>query len=172
MRHPLALTAAVAATLLAAPASHAALPKPKSTVIKPGSSIAGVKFGMDAQDALKLWGPGSNCEEVATERCTWRGSASQGSAYFEVRDGKVAEVGIDSGQKTTGDRVYRGPLVKWKDKKKIGLGSSLSATSKAYKKGFHNGGGWQLNSGSRATLWPSSAGRTYTIVIGLRANFE
>lgn len=172
MRLPLALTAAAATALLAAPAAQAALPKPRSTVIKPGSSIAGVKFGMDAQDALKLWGEGSNCVETAVGRCTWQGTGTQGKAYFVVVDGKVAEVGIEAAQKESGEYVYRGPLVKWKDKKKIGLGSSLRATSKAYKKGFHNGGGWQLNSGARATLWPSSAGRNGSVTIGLRANFE
>ena len=166
-----ALTAALAASLLAAPSAHAALPKPKSKLIKPGSSIAGIKPGMDAQDALKLWGDGSNCIETAAGRCTWKGSASQGSAYFEERDGKVIEVGIDAGQKTNGENVYKGPLVKWKDKKKIGLGSSQRSTAKAYKKGFSNGGGWQLNSGSHVTFWTSSGGRNRSIVIGFAANF-
>ena len=173
MRLPLVLAAAAIATaLITAPAAHAALPKPKSTLIKPGSSIAGVKFGMDAQDALKLWGEGSNCVDTAVGRCTWQGTATQGKAYFVVEDGKVAEVGIEAAQKENGEYVFKGALVKWKDKKKIGLGSSLRATAKAYKKGFNNGGGWQLNSGSRATLWPSSGGRNSSIVIGLRANFE
>src|SRR4051812_19774510 len=172
MRSPLtaALTVAAAA-LLTAPAAHAALPKPRSTTIKPGSSIAGVKVGMDAQAALKLWGAGSNCVETAAGRCTWKGSASQGSAYFEERAGKVIEVGIDAGQKPNGENVYKGPLVKWKDKKKIGLGSTLTKTAKAYKKGFSNGGGWQLNAGSRVTFWTTSEGRDRSIAIGLAANF-
>ena len=167
----IALPAAVAATLLAAPSAHAALPTPKSTTIKPGSSIAGVKIGMDAQAALKLWGTGSNCIDVAAGRCKWEGSASQGSAYFEEREGKVIEVGIDAGQKPNGENVYKGPLVKWKDKKKIRLGSTLRSTAKAYKKGFSNGGGWQLNAGSRVTFWTTSGGRNRSIAIGLAANF-
>ena len=165
-----ALTAALAASLVAAPSAQAALPKPKSTTIKPGTSIAGVKIGMDPQAALKLWGEGSNCVDTAAGRCTWKGSASQGSAYFEERGGKVIEVGIDAGQKANGENVYKGPLVKWKDKKRIGLGTSQRTTAKAYKKGFPNGGGWQLNSGPRATLWSSSGGRNASIAIALVAN--
>ena len=36
---------------------------------------------------------------------------------------------IEAAQKESGEYVYRGPLVKWKDKKKIGLGSSLKSTA-------------------------------------------
>ena len=67
--------------------------------------------------------------------------------------------------------LYRGALVKWKDRKKIGLGSTQRATAKAYRKGFANGGGWQLNSGSRATIWSSSGGRNGSIAIGSAAVF-
>lgn len=172
MRPRLALPLAACLLLLAAaPAAHAALPKPKSTQIKPGSSIAGVKYGMDAQKALAIWGAGSNCVEAAVGRCTWEGTAKQGRAYFEVRDGKIAEVGIEIGQKPNGEPIYSGPLTKWKDRKKIGLGSTQQATAKAYKKAFGNGGGLQLNSGKRATIWGSSGGRNYVIAIGSAAVF-
>jgi hypothetical protein len=163
--------AACVLALAAAPAADAALPKPKSTQIKPGSSIAGVKYGMDAQKALAIWGAGSNCVDTAAGRCTWTGTAKQGQAYFEVRDGKVAEVGIVIGQKPSGEAIYSGPLTKWKDRKKIGLGSTQQATAKAYTKAFGNGGGLQLKSGNRATFWGSSGGRNYTIVIGSAAAF-
>jgi hypothetical protein len=175
MRHPLrfSVAACALAALAAAPAANASLPNPKSTLIKPGSSIGGVKYGMDAQQALKLWGKGSNCDEAAVGRCTWAGSAKQGSAYFEVgRDGKVAEVGLQIGQKSNGVPIYKGPLTKWKDAKGIGLGSTQSATAKAYKKAFPNGGGLQLNSGSRATIWTSSLGRDELIAIGSKALFS
>lgn len=158
-------TAVCLAALAAAPAANAALPKPKSTLIKPGASIAGVKYGMDAQKALAAWGDGGSCGDTAVGRCTWAGTAKQGEAYFEVRDGKVAEVGIRVGQKPNGESVNSGPLTKWKDKKKIGLGSTQQKTFKAYRKAFNNGGGLQLNSGARATFWGSSGGRNYTIVV-------
>src|SRR3954451_17925946 len=128
MRYPLyAVVGVSVAAIEAPPAADAALPEPKATTIKPGASIAGIKLGMDPQAALKLWGAGSNCIDVAAGRCTWKGSASQGSAYFEERNGKVIEVGIDAGQKPNGENVYKGPLVKWKDKKRIGLGSTFTA---------------------------------------------
>jgi hypothetical protein len=158
--------------LVAAPAANASLPKPKSKLIKPGVSIGGVKLGMDAQKATQLWGTGSNCNEAAVGRCTWAGTAKQGSAYFEVKDGKVAEVGLVIGQRANGVPIYSGPLSKWKDKKKIGLGSTQQATAKAYPKSFGNGGGLQLNSGKRATIWTSSLGRDESILIGSAAAFS
>jgi hypothetical protein len=157
--------------LAAAPAAQASLPKPKSTTIKPGSSIAGIKYGMDAQKALDAWGPGSNCTEASgTQRCTWAGTPKQATAYFEIRDGKVWEVGIQAGVKN-GEQSYSGPVAKWKDKYGIGLGSSQFKTAKAWPKAFPNGSGLQLNTKSKATLWGSSSGRNYTIIFGLASNY-
>jgi hypothetical protein len=176
MRHRLVVpVAALALSLVVAPAAHASLPKPKSTLIKPGSSIAGVKYGMDAKKAIATWGKGGSCDGatdvVPDGRCTWKGSAKQGEAYFEVRAGKVIQVGIRIGQTASGELIRSDPLTKWKDKKKIGLGSTQFATAKAYKKAFPNGGGLQLNSGKRATIWGSSSGRNYVIDIGSLADF-
>jgi hypothetical protein len=164
------------AALAAAPAAGASLPKPKTTEIKVGSSIAGVKVGMDAKKAVAVWGDGSNCvvdpnAPLPDMRCTWAGTAKQAKAYFEVRDGKVYQVAIEAGF-AKGDNSYSGPVAKWKDKKGIGLGSYQYKTAKAYPKAFGNGSGLQLNSGKRATLWGSSGGRNYTIIIGSVESFS
>jgi len=158
--------------LALAPAAGASLPKPKTTAIKPGSSIAGVKYGMDGQKAIDLWGTGSNCSSGAgNQSCTWAGTLKQAKAYIEIRDGKVWEVGLRAGN-NKGQQSYSGSVAKWKDKYGIGLGSSQYKTGKAWPKAFPNGGGLQLNTKTKATLWGSSSGRNYTIILGLASNYS
>jgi hypothetical protein len=169
---PAALLTAGLLSLALAPAAGASLPKPKTTAIKPGSSIAGVKYGMDGQKAIDLWGKGSNCTSGAgTQSCTWSGKVKEAKAYIEIRDGKVWEVGLRAGN-NKGQQSYSGPVAKWKDKYGIGLGSSQYKTAKAWPKAFANGSGLQLNTKSKATLWGSSSQRNYTISLGLAANYS
>jgi hypothetical protein len=153
--------------VLPAATAQAALPTPKKTELKFGSSFGGVKLGTKADSAIKTWGKGSSCEgaqgPIVQATCTWEGSASTGQASLDIREGKVFGISLDAGQKSSGECVYKGALVKWKDSKGIGLGSNMSTVAKKYKKGFANGGGWQLNSGKRATLWDSSGGRACRI---------
>lgn len=152
--------------LLLTSGASASLPEPKSTSIKPGKSIAGVKFGMKADDAVKLWGKGSNCDAVVAGTCTWQGTSKEGQATIEIRDDKVFQVSIGVGQRANGTSIYSGPLTKWKTSKGIGLGSTQYATARAYKKAAGNGGGLLLTAAKSATFFGSSGGRNYIIAIG------
>jgi hypothetical protein len=152
--------------LVVVPAAEAKLPSPPTKLIVPGRSIAGVKLGMKAEDAVKKWGKGSECDEVVGVSCHWRGTMKQGSARFDVRDGKVYSITITAGQKpVTFDNVYRKPLVKWKTAKKVGLGTSLYTVGKKYKKAKPDGGGLALSSGKRETLFSSSGGRVASLIV-------
>jgi hypothetical protein len=161
----------LALVVVPAAAAEAKLPSPKTKLIVPGKSIAGVKVGMDPEDAVAAWGAkGSSCEEVtSTTSCRWD-SPKRGSARFDIFDGKVERVVITAGQNSNADYVYKGALVKWKTKKKIGLGSPLNKVAKKYPKAKPTGGGLQLDTGKNATLFSSSAGRTGTIEIVPRSH--
>src|SRR4051812_38264781 len=166
MRRLALLTAA--ALLASAPAADAALPSPKSTKLKPGSSFAGVKLGASAKSALASWGKGGSCDgvdpaQIIQQDCNWEGTATTGKATIGFRDGKVYDINLFAGQKSNGECVYKGALVKWKDAKGLKLGSAVSTVARKYPKGFANGSGWQLNSGKHATLWDSSGGRACRI---------
>ena len=177
MRRLIAVLALAAFVLAVPTAANADLPKAKSTKIKVGSSIGGIKLGQSAKSALSAWGQSrsDDCAAVTdpavlaalTQTCHWRGSATQGYAALDVRDGKVVAITLQAGQKSNGECVYKGALPKWKDAKKLGLGSSVPTIARKYKKGFGNGSGWQLNSGKKATLWESSGGRACSLSLTL-----
>jgi hypothetical protein len=167
LRSIVATSAAIACIGSLAPAAaQAKLPSPSTKRIVPGRSIGGVKIGMGAAAAVKRWGPGGSCAATIGPSCTWAGSMKQGQASFEVTDGRVTSIRLESGQKpTTYYPVYRGPITKWKTAKRIGIGSALRAVVKAYPKATPNGSGVELKTGKRRTLFESSLGRTKSITI-------
>jgi hypothetical protein len=159
-----ALTLATLAVL--APAADARLPPSGGKAIVVGSSIGGVKLGMDAAAAVKKWGKGGTCDAAIGLTCRWDGSMKQGSVRFEVTDGKVSTIVIEAGQRpTTYEPVYSGPITKWKTPKGIGIGSPLRRVAKKYPKAKPNGGGLELRSGKRTTFFGSSGGRAESISI-------
>jgi hypothetical protein len=147
------LTAALCAPALA----NAKLPKPKTTVIKPGRSIAGVKLDMTKAQAFAAWGS-TSC--LAPTVCEWHGPGKAGQqevASISLVNGKVVEITIKAavvGTATQGIRL--GALARWKTSKKIGLGSKRSAVAKAYPTARANAGeavnGYDLFAGSRPDL--------------------
>jgi hypothetical protein len=159
------LAASLIALAACAPVADAKLPPKGGKLIVPGRSIGGVKIGMKAEDAVKKWGKGGSCDEVIGVSCRYDGTAKQGSARFDLRDGKVSGIVLECGQKASGECVYKGPITKWKTKKKIGIGSSLRRVLKAYPKATPDGGGVELATGKRVTFFSSSGGRTARIEI-------
>ena len=171
MRRLIAVLSLCSFLVLLVPAAEAKLPSPSNTKVKVGSTAGGVKLGMKGDAAVKAWGKGGTCDAtpppIVTVDCNWKGSASTGMASLDIRDGKVVQISLYAGQRSDGECVYKGGLQKWKDAKGIKLGSAMATVAKKYKKGFANGGGWQLNSGKHATLWDSSGGRACRITITL-----
>jgi hypothetical protein len=155
--------AALAAT---APAADAKLPAGGGKTIVPGSSIGGVRLGMDAAAAVRKWGKGGSCDAAIGSSCRWAGSMRQGSMRFDLTNGKVSAIVIDAGQQpTTYEPVYRGPITKWKTDRGVRIGTALRTVAKKYRKAQPDGGGLALKSGKRTTYFSSSGGRTATITI-------
>lgn len=165
MRAFVVLPALVLALVAAAPAS-ADLPKPKSTTIVPGKSIAGVKVGMTVGQALAVWGPSPDCTaDTRLAICWYRGTLQQGDASFTVANGKVRTVGISTGRRGT-DLIYSGPLQRWRTRKGIKLGSTVRQIVKAYPKTKGAPYGVSLGSGSHTTAFLNSLTRIYSISVG------
>jgi hypothetical protein len=158
------LLATLALAVLPAGAAEAAkLPSPKSKLIVPNKSIAGVSIGMNPEKAKDVWGPGSFC---GTGSCVWSGD--KGTARIDFTGAKVTAIHIGAGQKPSGEYFYKGPLVKWKTSKKVGLGTTINKVAKKYKKAKPNGGGLQLDGKKVSTFFSSSGGRVGTIDIAPR----
>jgi hypothetical protein len=156
----------LAALAVAAPAADAKLPAKGGKTIVPGSSIGGVKLGMDAEAAVKRWGKGGTCDTALASSCRWDGSMKQGGLRFEQVGGKVSSITIEAGQEpTTCEPVYRGAITKWKTSKGIRIGSAMRRVAKKYPKAKPDGGGLVLASGKRRTYFSSSGGRAESISI-------
>lgn len=164
----LSLAAVLLLSALAPASAAAQLPSPSSRTIVPGRSIGSVALGMSVQRAVAAWGAGSACTELSrSTSCYWAGTDLQGSANFVVDGaGKVVLISISAGRR--GDNLaYAGPLLTWRTRKKIGLGSSTTAVVKAYPKQIKSSpSGPQLGSGKRATTFQPSSSRIYQISIG------
>lgn len=167
MRRIVVLTTLLACALAPAVA-RAELPTPSSRTIVPGTSIGGVAIGMTVKRAVAAWGAGSACTELSrSTSCYWTGSDLDGSANFVVdAAGKVVLISISAGRRGD-DLAYAGPLLKWRTRKKIGLGSTTVVVVKAYPKQIKSSpSGPQLGSGKRATTFQPSSRRIYQISIG------
>lgn len=165
MRTRTAVLALSAATIALPAAAEAKLPSPSSKRIVPNRSIGTVKIGIAATTAVKRWGAGGSCAETIGSSCRWEGTMKQGSASFDVVDGKVASITLTVGQKPSYEPAYSGPITRWKTSKGIGIGSTLKRVVKAYPKAKANGSGVEIRSGKRRTLFESSGGRVSTIAI-------
>jgi hypothetical protein len=128
-------------------AALARLPNPKTTLIVPGTSIAGVKIGMSQTQVFHKWGHTSCIPGL----CTWQGrgnpSHSERATVSFVK-GKVIQVDINAATRGNNLKFTPGQLSKWKTGKHIGLGSTRAAVKRAYPAAKANNStgvaGWDL----------------------------
>jgi hypothetical protein len=149
----------VAIGCLAVPAvAVARLPHPRTTLIVPGKSLAGVKLDMTKSQVFHLWGS-TGC---MAGFCTWQAPGNPGHAEratVSFADGKVIQVTINAGTSGTNEKFTPGQLSKWKTAKNIHLGSVKSAVKRAYPAAKANNStgvaGFDLQSGIHFTRFSS-----------------
>lgn len=125
------------------------LPHPRSTRVVPGSSIGGVALGDRPARLHALWGlpllrwppgdpsglGGSELWQAAAGRredeCrSWKLTGQSASAW--VRRGRVAELWLDAYGGGANAGSFRGPLLRWRTRAGIHLGSTLASARRAY----------------------------------------
>jgi hypothetical protein len=162
------LTAAVALGVVPASAS-AALPGFRGSLITPGRSVAGVSIGQSTAKAIKSWGGNKTCQPLTgLTQCVWTSNNGKlGTVTLNFHDGKVDYIGLQLSNDSRGNVLFRGPLMKLKTKKGIGMHSDDAQLVKAYGSQVGTGvSGPTLGSGSHTTTFATSAGRYVSIIIG------
>ena len=136
----------------------ARLPSPKTTLIVPGTSIAGVKIGMSQTQVFHQWG-GTSCIPGV---CTWQGPGNPSHAEratVSFVNGKVIQVAINAATRGNNLKFTPGQLSKWKTGKNIALGSTRGAVKRAYPAAKANNStgvaGWDLFGGRHYTRFSS-----------------
>jgi hypothetical protein len=135
------------------------LPSPKTTLIVPGTSIAGVKIDMNQTQVFHQWGRTSCIPGL----CTWLGPGNPSHAEratVSFYKGKVIQIAINAGTTNgTNEKFKPGQLSKWKTGKNIGLGSTRASVKRAYPAAKANNStgvaGWDLFSGGHYTRFSS-----------------
>jgi hypothetical protein len=153
-----AILAVAALAGLAVPsAALAKLPKPKTTAIVPGVSIAGVKLDMTKAQVFAKWGSTSKCPGGGF--CEWDGPGKAGQterATVSFVNGKVSQIAIQAATSGSELKFKPGVLSKWHTAKGIALGSKKAAVKKAYPAAMANTGeavqGFDLFKGARPNL--------------------
>lgn len=136
-------------------AASAKLPHPKTKVIAPGKSIAGVKLDMTKTQVFHQWGSTGCSSDV----CQWSGPGAAGHnerATVSFLSNKVIQITINAAASGTNLKFKPGVLSTWKTSKHIGLGSSKASVKRAYPKATPNASegvqGFDLLAGSRPNL--------------------
>jgi hypothetical protein len=139
-----AILACLAVLVVVPPASaSAALPKPKTTLIVPNKSIAGVALGAKASQVTSAWGENSQCALDCAYEASPKGNETPSGASVlleEKSSGAQATawlISLHVGFKSVnGDSVpsFKSSLTQFKTPKGIGLGSKASELAKAYPK--------------------------------------
>lgn len=123
----------VLGALGAAAPAPAKLPKPRTTLIVPGKSLAGVKLGMTRAQVFGQWG--STTCIAAGALCEWYGPGARNRAEVArvgLLKGKVLNVSIQAGTTGSNSKFKGGTLSAWRTAKGIRLGSKKSAVARAY----------------------------------------
>lgn len=153
----LRIAAAGLVAVLAATAPAAAkLPRPKTTLIVPGKSLAGVRLDMTRAQVFGQWGS-TSCPSPGV--CQWVAPGTPGKterATVSFVKGKVSAVTIAAATSGSNGKFKPGILSKWKTAKGIRLGSQKSAVPRAYPAAKPNTGeavqGFDLFAGARPDL--------------------
>ena len=149
------VTCGLAIGCMAVPAVSAArLPNPRTTLIVPGRSIAGVKIGMNQTQVFHRWGR-TGC---IPGLCTWQGAGNPSHAEratVSFYKGLVIQIDINAATSGTNLKFKPGQLSKWRTGKNIGLGSTRNAVKRAYPAAKANNStgvaGWDLFGGRHLT---------------------
>lgn len=162
-----ALTLVVAGVLGLPAAASADLPAFAGTTIVPGTSAAGVKLGTAADTAIARWGGNEACPKPFTGyECRWPAASGGAHASLTFKNGKVVAIDLRVGTTSTGNPLFKGPLMKLKMRKKVGMGSTLRQLLRVYPKLRGSPSGAALGSGGRTTTFSTSGGRVTEIYIG------
>jgi len=152
------------------PASaSAALPVFRGSLITPGRSVAGVSIGQSSAKAIKSWGGNKTCQPLTgLMQCVWTSNNGKlGTVTLDFHNGKVAYIGLQLSTDNRGNALFRGPLMKLKTRKGIGMHSDDAQLVKAYGSQVGTGpSGPTLGAGSHTTPFSTSAGRYVSIIIG------
>jgi len=161
------LTLVLAVALGFPAAASADLPSFAGSLIVPGASAGGVKLAMTADTAIARWGGNDACPKPFTGyECRWRAASGGAYAALTFTNGKVVAIDLSVGTSSTGNPVFKGPLMKLKTRKKVGMRSTLRQVLTAYPKLRGSPSGAALGSGGHTTTFSTSGGRVTEIYIG------
>jgi hypothetical protein len=175
------VTATLAGFLAMTAPALAKLPRPKTTLIVPGKSLAGVRLDMTRAQAFGQWGA-TSCPSPGY--CQWVGPGNPGKAEratVSFVKGKVTGISITAASTGTNLKFKPGVLSKWRTAKGIRLGSKKSAVPRAYPSAKPNNGeavqGYDLFAGARPNLSYTrfstpGYGATPTLIRGLEVNWD
>lgn len=163
----LVLVLVIAGSLGLPAAASADLPSFSSGLIVPGASAGGAKLGMAADTAIARWGGNAECPKpFKGYECRWRAASGGASASLNFKDGKVVAIDLSVGTTSTGTPLFKGPLMKLKTRKKVGMRATLRQVLKAYPKLRGSPSGAALGSGIHTTTFSTSGGRVTEIYLG------
>ena len=153
----------VALTVCLLPATaSAALPRFTDHQIVLGRSIGGVRVGMTKAQAIAKWGATAACPPSLTNgSCDWV-SPKDGFASLSIRNGVVSAVEIRMSTDSRGNPIFKGPLMKMKTSKKIGMKATVRDILRAYP----NFNGTSLGKSPHLTSFSTSGGHVYDILVG------
>ena len=141
MKLSLGLVLSIVAALAAPLGANAALPKTTDKLIVPNKSIGGVTLGANPSQVTRAWGANSDCISTCIYQAKVKpgaGTAAASALLEQKRKGapyKVWSLFIYVGEETVGKKTvpnFKTPLTKFKTRKGIGLGSTVSALKHAY----------------------------------------
>jgi hypothetical protein len=161
----------VPASAMGSSSPYPPLPHFPTKLIVLGKSIAGVTVGERTAKAIKAWGGSSlGCSGTSTPvECIWGNDANgtDGTVSISLANGRVVRITLQLNANTSGEAVFKGPMMKLKTKQGIGLKSSITQLEKLYPgKIGTNGFGYTLGKGAHTTTFSTSGGRFVAIDVG------